>query len=157
MGFLFRARMGKGFSGPLLPQGAESCYLAHSLLKFYLNTVFKNYHSKIAKFKVLRSFSTLANNFIVIMSQLQPSVSRPWVEAGVCVLGNLPSIYPVLASFPDKESWMSWAKVIQVQVCVYPDQIGNPCKGTQLLWASVFVIYKVGGDISTCRGCCEES
>ncbi|EDL39727.1 interleukin 24, isoform CRA_b [Mus musculus] len=53
--------------------GAESCYLAHSLLKFYLNTVFKNYHSKIAKFKVLRSFSTLANNFIVIMSQLQPS------------------------------------------------------------------------------------
>nr|AAB69171.1 c49a [Rattus norvegicus] len=52
---------------------AESCYLAHSLLKFYLNTVFKNYHSKIVKFKVLKSFSTLANNFLVIMSKLQPS------------------------------------------------------------------------------------
>lgn len=66
----------------LLPQDAESCYLAHSLLKFYLNTVFKNYHSKIVKFKVLKSFSTLANNFLVIMSKLQPSVSRSWVEAG---------------------------------------------------------------------------
>nr|XP_021495798.1 interleukin-24 isoform X4 [Meriones unguiculatus] len=54
---------------------AESCYLVHSLLNFYLNTVFKNYHSRIAKFKILKSFSTLANNFIVIVSKLQPSVS----------------------------------------------------------------------------------
>ncbi|XP_034369529.1 interleukin-24 [Arvicanthis niloticus] len=52
---------------------AESCYLAHHLLKFYLNTVFKNYHSKIAKLEVLRSFSTLANNFMVIVSNLQLS------------------------------------------------------------------------------------
>ncbi|XP_028620482.1 interleukin-24 [Grammomys surdaster] len=52
---------------------AESCDLAHRLLKFYLNTVFKNYHSKIAKFKVLNSFSTLANNFMVITSKLQAS------------------------------------------------------------------------------------
>ncbi|XP_021495797.1 interleukin-24 isoform X1 [Meriones unguiculatus] len=52
---------------------AESCYLVHSLLNFYLNTVFKNYHSRIAKFKILKSFSTLANNFIVIVSKLQPS------------------------------------------------------------------------------------
>ncbi|KAK2491178.1 hypothetical protein MC885_009494, partial [Smutsia gigantea] len=52
---------------------AESCYLIHALLKFYLNTVFKNYHSKAAEFKILKSFSTLANNFIVIASKLQPS------------------------------------------------------------------------------------
>ncbi|GAB1285393.1 Interleukin family protein [Apodemus speciosus] len=52
---------------------AESCYLAHSLVKFYLNTVFKNYYSKVAKFKDSKSFSTLANNFIVIMSKLQPN------------------------------------------------------------------------------------
>ncbi|XP_036057825.1 interleukin-24 [Onychomys torridus] len=51
----------------------ESCYLVHSLLKFYLNTVFKNYHSKVAKFKISKSFSTLANNFLVIVSKLQPS------------------------------------------------------------------------------------
>ncbi|KAM6166199.1 interleukin-24 [Erethizon dorsatum] len=52
---------------------AESCYLIHDLLKFYLNTVFKNYHRKIAEFKMLPSFSTLANNFLFIMSKLQPS------------------------------------------------------------------------------------
>ncbi|XP_075843962.1 interleukin-24 [Microtus pennsylvanicus] len=52
---------------------AESCYLAHSLLKFYLDTVFKNYYSKIAKLKLLKEFSTLANNFIAITSKLQPS------------------------------------------------------------------------------------
>ncbi|KAL1775308.1 interleukin-24 [Sigmodon hispidus] len=51
---------------------AESCYLAHRLLNFYLNTVFKNYLSKGAEFKILKSFSTLANNFIVIVSKLQP-------------------------------------------------------------------------------------
>uniref|UniRef100_A0A8C9P5P5 Interleukin-24 n=1 Tax=Spermophilus dauricus TaxID=99837 RepID=A0A8C9P5P5_SPEDA len=51
---------------------AESCYLIHALLKFYLNTVFKNYHKR-AEFKTLKSFSTLANNFIVIMSKLQPT------------------------------------------------------------------------------------
>ncbi|KAH0507282.1 Interleukin-24 [Microtus ochrogaster] len=52
---------------------AESCYLAHSLLKFYLDTVFKNYYSKIAKLKLIKEFSTLANNFIAITSKLQPS------------------------------------------------------------------------------------
>uniref|UniRef100_A0A8D1R085 Interleukin family protein n=1 Tax=Sus scrofa TaxID=9823 RepID=A0A8D1R085_PIG len=52
---------------------AESCYLIHSLLKFYLNTIFKNYREKAVKFRILRSFSTLANNFVVIMSKLQPS------------------------------------------------------------------------------------
>uniref|UniRef100_A0A8C0XIN6 Interleukin family protein n=1 Tax=Castor canadensis TaxID=51338 RepID=A0A8C0XIN6_CASCN len=51
----------------------ESCYLIHALLKFYLNTVFKNYHKKIVEFKILKSFSTLANNFLAIMSKLQPS------------------------------------------------------------------------------------
>ncbi|XP_007614816.2 interleukin-24 [Cricetulus griseus] len=55
---------------------AESCYLVHSLLKFYLNTVFKNYHSKIAKVKILKSFSSLANNFIDIVSKLQPSKDK---------------------------------------------------------------------------------
>ncbi|KAF7486205.1 Hypothetical predicted protein [Marmota monax] len=59
-------------SDSILPQDAESCYLIHALLKFYLNTVFKNYHKR-AEFKTLKSFSTLANNFIVIMSKLQPS------------------------------------------------------------------------------------
>ncbi|XP_013358255.1 PREDICTED: interleukin-24 isoform X2 [Chinchilla lanigera] len=55
---------------------AESCYLIHDLLKFYLNTVFKNYHRKIVELKMLPSFSTLANNFLFITSKLQPSVSR---------------------------------------------------------------------------------
>lgn len=98
MGFPFRARMDQGHSDLLLPQDAETCYLAHSLLKFYLNTVFKHYHSKIAKSKVLKSFSTLANNFMVIASKLQPSVSRSWVEAGECVLENLPARHPHLSS-----------------------------------------------------------
>ncbi|XP_077631284.1 interleukin-24 [Crocuta crocuta] len=52
---------------------AESCYLVRALLKFYLNTVFKNYQDKAADFRVRKSFSTLANNFIVIVSKLQPS------------------------------------------------------------------------------------
>ncbi|XP_049490243.1 interleukin-24 [Panthera uncia] len=52
---------------------AESCYLIRALLKFYLNTVFKNYQDKAADFRVRKSFSTLANNFIVIVSKLQPS------------------------------------------------------------------------------------
>ncbi|XP_036298063.1 interleukin-24 isoform X2 [Pipistrellus kuhlii] len=53
--------------------GAESCYLLRALLNFYLNTVFRNYHKKAAELRILRSFSTLANNFIVILSKLQPS------------------------------------------------------------------------------------
>ncbi|XP_029791254.1 interleukin-24 [Suricata suricatta] len=52
---------------------AESCYLIHALLKFYLNTIFKNYHDKAADFRVRKSFSTLANNFVVLLSKLQPS------------------------------------------------------------------------------------
>ncbi|KAM5237808.1 interleukin-24 [Ctenodactylus gundi] len=52
---------------------AESCYLIQALLKFYLNTVFKNYHKKIVELEMLPSFSTLANNFFFIMSKLQPS------------------------------------------------------------------------------------
>nr|XP_023422947.1 interleukin-24 [Cavia porcellus] len=52
---------------------AESCYLVHDLLKFYLSTVFKNYSHKIAEFKMLPSFSTLANNFLFIVSKLQLS------------------------------------------------------------------------------------
>ncbi|ELK37199.1 Interleukin-24 [Myotis davidii] len=53
--------------------GAESCYLLRALLNFYLNTVFRNYHKKAAELRILKSFSTLANNFIVILSKLQPS------------------------------------------------------------------------------------
>ncbi|XP_031545750.2 interleukin-24 [Vicugna pacos] len=52
---------------------AESCYLIHALLKFYLDTVFRNYRRKAAEFRILRSLSTLANNFIVIVSKLQLS------------------------------------------------------------------------------------
>lgn len=74
--FRLRVRVSRGLNDLLLPQDAESCYLVHSLLKFYLNTVFKNYPSKVAKFKISKSFSTLANNFFVIVSKLQPSVSR---------------------------------------------------------------------------------
>ncbi|XP_033708600.1 interleukin-24 isoform X3 [Tursiops truncatus] len=55
---------------------AESCYLIHALLEFYLNTVFKNYHDKAVEFRILKSFSTLANNFIVIVSKLQPSQEK---------------------------------------------------------------------------------
>ncbi|XP_007952048.1 interleukin-24 [Orycteropus afer afer] len=52
---------------------AESCYFIRSLLKFYLKTVFKNYYNKTTELQILRSFSTLTNNFIVIISKLQPS------------------------------------------------------------------------------------
>ncbi|XP_074241814.1 interleukin-24 [Saimiri boliviensis] len=52
---------------------AESCYLVHTLLEFYLKTVFKNYHNRTVEVRTLKSFSTLANNFILIVSQLQPS------------------------------------------------------------------------------------
>ncbi|XP_016071454.1 PREDICTED: interleukin-24 isoform X1 [Miniopterus natalensis] len=53
--------------------GAESCYLIRALLNFYLNTVFKNYPRKAAELRILKSLSTLANNFIVILSKLRPS------------------------------------------------------------------------------------
>ncbi|KAL6092505.1 hypothetical protein STEG23_034195 [Scotinomys teguina] len=36
----------------------------------------RNYHSKVAKFKISKSFSTLANNFFVILSKLQPSKDK---------------------------------------------------------------------------------
>uniref|UniRef100_A0A452Q8E1 Interleukin family protein n=1 Tax=Ursus americanus TaxID=9643 RepID=A0A452Q8E1_URSAM len=52
---------------------AESCYLIRALLKFYLTTVFKNYLDKAADSRIRKSFSTLANNFFVIVSKLQPS------------------------------------------------------------------------------------
>ncbi|XP_032145387.1 interleukin-24 [Sapajus apella] len=52
---------------------AESCYLVHTLLEFYLKTVFKNYHDRTVEVRTLKSFSTLANNFVLIGSQLQPS------------------------------------------------------------------------------------
>lgn len=76
------------------PQDAESCYFIRALLKFYLNTVFKNYYEKAAEFRILKSFSTLANNFIVIVSKLQPSVSRTKLGLGPmgnCVLRGLSS------------------------------------------------------------------
>lgn len=63
-------------SNPDPPQDAESCYLIRALLKFYLTTVFKNYLDKAADSRIRKSFSTLANNFFVIVSKLQPSVSR---------------------------------------------------------------------------------
>lgn len=68
------------------PQGAESCYLLRALLNFYLNTVFRNYHKKAAELQILKSFSTLANNFIVILSKLQPEVSR--TKLGPGPMGN---------------------------------------------------------------------
>ncbi|XP_066117603.1 interleukin-24 [Saccopteryx bilineata] len=51
---------------------AESCYLVRALLNFYLNTVFKNYYRQAAELRILKSYSTLANNFTVILSKLQP-------------------------------------------------------------------------------------
>uniref|UniRef100_A0A8C7EQA0 Interleukin family protein n=1 Tax=Neovison vison TaxID=452646 RepID=A0A8C7EQA0_NEOVI len=51
----------------------ESCYLIRALLKFYLNTIFKSYLGKAADSRIRKSFSTLANNFFVIASKLQPS------------------------------------------------------------------------------------
>ncbi|KAI4562927.1 hypothetical protein MJT46_010536 [Ovis ammon polii x Ovis aries] len=54
----------------------ESCHLLHALLRFYVNTVFKNYHDKAVEFGILKSFSTLANNFFVIVSKLQASLDR---------------------------------------------------------------------------------
>ncbi|KAM7235334.1 hypothetical protein CapIbe_014154 [Capra ibex] len=54
----------------------ESCHLLHALLRFYVNTVFKNYHDKAVEFGILKSFSTLANNFFVIVSKLQASQEK---------------------------------------------------------------------------------
>ncbi|XP_077012920.1 interleukin-24 [Tamandua tetradactyla] len=51
---------------------AESCYLIHALLKFYLHTVFENYYNKAIEFRMLKSLSMLANNFMIILSKLQP-------------------------------------------------------------------------------------
>lgn len=93
-------------SNPDPPQDAESCYLIRALLKFYLNTVFKNYLDEAADVRIRRSFSTLANNFFVIASKLQPSVSRTMLLPGspreaVC-FGETPSPspYPVLVFIP---------------------------------------------------------
>ncbi|KAM6217356.1 interleukin-24 [Rhynchocyon petersi] len=51
----------------------ESCDFIHSLLKFYLKTVFKNYYRKATELRILPAFSTLTNNFFVITSRLHPS------------------------------------------------------------------------------------
>lgn len=111
MGFPFRVRVGRCLSDLLLLQDAESCYLAHSLLKFYLDTVFENYYSKIAKLRILREFSILVNNFHAILSKLQPSVSRSRREPrGNGGLENPPLPHPVLASTPNTESWVSWKR-----------------------------------------------
>lgn len=101
-------------SDPAPPQEAESCYLIHALLEFYLNTVFKNYRDKAVEFRILKSFSTLANNFIVIVSKLQPSVSR--TKLGLRPTGNAmfsedssSLIWPWLL-FHDKELQVSWKR-----------------------------------------------
>ncbi|KAB0345030.1 hypothetical protein FD754_021956 [Muntiacus muntjak] len=54
----------------------ESCHLIHALLRFYVNTVFKSYCDKAVEFGILKSFSTLANNFFVIVSKLQASQEK---------------------------------------------------------------------------------
>ncbi|XP_070240887.1 interleukin-24 [Bos mutus] len=54
----------------------ESCHLIHALLRFYVNTVFKNYHDKAVEFGILKPFSTLANNFFVLVSKLQASQEK---------------------------------------------------------------------------------
>ncbi|KAM9612970.1 interleukin-24 [Trichechus inunguis] len=73
---------------------AESCYFIHSLLEFYLKTVFKNYYNKANELRILQSFSTLTNNFIVIMSKLQPRVSR--TKPGLGLTGNNDCCLPLL-------------------------------------------------------------
>lgn len=93
------------------PQDAESCHLIHALLKFYLDAVFKNYPSKAAESKILKSFSTLANNFIVIVSKLQPSVSRTKLRlwpVGTACFQKHPLPHPLI--FPDRGSWVSWKR-----------------------------------------------
>lgn len=92
-GLLSRAGVGsrrlRGDPDP--PQDAESCSLVRALLSFYLNTVFRSYHGKAAELRALKALSTLANNFLVIVSQLQPGVSGrswgPWETARLRGLG----------------------------------------------------------------------
>ncbi|XP_004470110.1 interleukin-24 [Dasypus novemcinctus] len=55
---------------------AESGFLLRALLKFYLNTVFKNYYNKAIELRILKSLSTLANNFVVMVSKLQPCLQN---------------------------------------------------------------------------------
>ncbi|XP_006888058.1 PREDICTED: interleukin-24 [Elephantulus edwardii] len=52
---------------------AESCYFIHSLLKFYLKTVLKNFYSKAAELRILPSFSALTNNIMILAMKLQRS------------------------------------------------------------------------------------
>lgn len=90
---------------PATPQETESCHLIHALLRFYVNTVFKSYRDKAVEFGILKSFSTLANNFFVIVSKLQASVSRTKLgrrSTGDAVLSedSFPSPYLALAFIP---------------------------------------------------------
>lgn len=101
-------------SDPATHQETESCHLLHALLRFYVNTVFKNYHDKAVEFGILKSFSTLANNFFVIVSKLQASVSRTKLgrrSTGDAVFSEDSSslIWPWL-SVRDAERQVSWNK-----------------------------------------------
>ena len=77
-----------------------------------MNTVFKNYHDKAVEFGILKPFSTLANNFFVIVSKLQASVSRTKLgrrSTGDAVFSEDSSslIWPWLL-FRDRELQVSW-------------------------------------------------
>lgn len=107
---------------PATPQETESCHLIHALLRFYVNTVFKSYRDKAVKFGILKSFSTLANNFFVILSKLQASVSRTKLgrrSTGDAVLSedSCPLIWPWLL-FHDRELQVSRAQALDwVSIC----------------------------------------
>lgn len=95
-----------------------------------MNTVFKSYRDKAVEFGILKSFSTLANNFFVIMSKLQASVSRTklgWRSTGDAVLSedSFPSPYLALAFIPCQGAagvmeqgkaldWVSICKVVNL-------------------------------------------
>ncbi|XP_068930457.1 interleukin-24 [Petaurus breviceps papuanus] len=55
---------------------AEICYLNYSLLNFYLSNIFNKYHTKAEELGILTPFTTLTNNFFVILKKLRHCKER---------------------------------------------------------------------------------
>lgn len=64
------------------------------------------------------------------------------------------SLKAALASVTNKESFVSWKRVVGSRLYLLSSN-REPSQGAQLLWASILLSVK-WGDTSSCRHCCEE-